>query len=76
MIEYELAEACRMEILILDLKGNRIKNLAGGFHPAGRFRAVWDGKDELGQPMASGVYFCTLRIGEKTVLSRKMILLK
>jgi hypothetical protein len=43
--------------------------------PGGSFRVVWDGTDESGRPVASGIYFCRLIAG-KIVESRKLVLLK
>jgi hypothetical protein len=42
---------------VYDLHGRRVKTLASGRFPAGSRSVVWDGRDERGAPVRSGVYF-------------------
>jgi flagellar hook assembly protein FlgD len=49
--------------------------LQDGVLPSGRHRARWDGFDEDGQPVASGVYFYTMST-EGGTETRKMLLLR
>ncbi|MBD3337045.1 MAG: hypothetical protein GF355_16140, partial [Candidatus Eisenbacteria bacterium] len=44
--------------------GRRIRTLADGPVGAGTHTAVWDGRDEQGQPAAAGVYFARMRAPE------------
>ena len=79
-IPYQLAEACEVEILISDMRGIAIRRLALGHQPAGdytarRRAAYWDGRNEVGEPVASGLYFYTLTAGEYTA-TRKMLIRK
>jgi flagellar hook assembly protein FlgD len=60
--------------------GTLIRTLALGYQPAGVYQskgraAYWDGRNELGERVASGVYFYTLSAGESTA-TRKMLILK
>ena len=64
------------EILIYNIKGQKIKQLVSKQLPAGRHYVVWNGKDENNQPVSSGIYFYNLNIDGKTVASKKMILMK
>ena len=64
-IPYQLAEPAEVTLRIYAIKGELVRTLALGHQPAGiyqtRTRAVyWDGKNALGEPVASGVYFYTL----------------
>jgi len=45
------------EVVLFDLQGRRVRTIASGSYPAGVQDATWDGKDESGRPVASGVYF-------------------
>ena len=79
-IPYELAKATEVWILIYDASGTVVRRLALGHQPAGyhtsRSRAAyWDGKNEVGETVASGVYFYTLETGEFTA-TRKMLIRK
>jgi subtilisin family serine protease len=60
---------------IYDLRGRKICCLYHGQPLPGRYRAAWDGRDENGVSMASGVYVYRLTVGEM-ILSRKMILIQ
>ncbi len=79
-IPYQLAEAADVTIQIYASNGQLVRTLGIGNQSAGlyqqRNRAVyWDGKNELDEPVASGVYFYTLTTGEFTA-TRKMLIRK
>jgi len=74
-IEYVADGVNNATIEVFDLLGRRVRTLVAGPHEPGRFVAFWDGRDESGTPLASGIYLYQLRSGS-TVLTRKMLLLK
>ena len=79
-IPYQLAKSGFVNISIYAVDGRLVRRLWLGHQPAGiyesRSRAVyWDGKNELGEPVASGVYFYTLTAGDFTA-TRKMLIRK
>jgi len=74
-IPYRLPAAATVRLAIYDLSGQLLRRLVEAQAPAGTYRAVWDGRDEAGQPVASGVYLCQLRAGQR-VEARKMVLLE
>ena len=79
-IPYQLAEPTDVTLRIHAVGGHRVRTLALGHQPAGmyqsRSRAVyWDGKNEFGEPVASGVYFYTLTAGDFTA-TRKLLIRK
>jgi len=57
------------------VNGRLVKELVSASQPAGRYDVVWDGHDNRGEPVASGVYFYRLVAGQ-FVQTRKMVLLK
>ena len=68
-------DRAQVDITVYDLLGQRVRTLAnGGFEP-GVYRASWDGRDDHGDPVASGVYLYRLRAGEQA-LSQKAILVR
>jgi hypothetical protein len=74
-IRYALPRAASVDVSIYDAAGRRIASLVNGWQPAGPHQELWDGRDALGQPASSGVYFVRLEsAGEKRV--QKMVLLK
>ncbi len=69
------AAAVRTLLKVYDTRGRRVRTLVDEDLGAGEHRAYWDGKDENGRPVSSGVYFYRLSSGEREQ-TRKMILLK
>ena len=79
-IPYDLAEDAEVEIHIYTLKGECVREVSLGFQGAGTYRtrsraAYWDGRNAMGEPVASGVYFYTLRTGHIKA-TRQMVILK
>ncbi len=79
-IPYQLARPSDVQIAIYDAKGMLVRRLALGHQPAGSYTrrgyaAYWDGHNEFGEPVASGIYFYTLTAGEFTA-TRKMLIRK
>jgi hypothetical protein len=74
-IGFSLPSSQRVLLAIYDAQGRCVRRLFDGFVPTGQREITWDGKDDEGRPVASGVYFYRLRTG-KQVLTRKMLLLK
>ncbi len=74
-IEYAIPSKATVDLAVYDATGRRVKTLARGERIAGRHTAVWDGTDDRGNEVASGVYLSRLET-PAAVLSRKMVLLK
>ncbi len=74
-IRYYLPERCRVKVEIYDAAGRTIATLADRDQPAGHHTLMWNGRDSLGKPAASGIYFCRLQAG-KEMRSRKLVLLR
>ncbi|MDZ7372263.1 MAG: carbohydrate binding domain-containing protein, partial [candidate division KSB1 bacterium] len=78
-LRFQLERPAFVELAIFDLSGRQTAVLLGGEMPAGEFSLSWDGRDERGLQVGSGVYFCRCTVkdgqGERSV-SRKMILVK
>ena len=79
-IPYQLAESAEVTLTIYDINGGAVRRLAVGHQAAGmyqnRSRAMyWDGHNQFGESVASGLYFYTLTAGDFTA-TRKMLILK
>lgn len=75
VIEFGLAQEGETEVSIFNILGQRVKVLTHSYLPSGRHKIVWDGDDQFGNPVASGIYFCRLKSGN-SVSCRKVVLLK
>ena len=79
-IPYQLSEPAEVTLTIHSVNGTLIRTLALGHHRAGIYQtrtraAYWDGKNEVGESVASGVYFYRLTAGEFSA-TRKMLIRK
>ena len=79
-IPYQLATPAEVTVAIYDMNGQLIQRLAVGHQAAGMYRSrsravYWDGRNQLGESVASGLYFYTLTAGEFSA-TRRMLILK
>ena len=79
-IPYQLATPAEVALAIYDMNGQMVRSLAVGHQAAGmyqsRSRAIyWDGRNQFGEFVASGLYFYTLTAGEFSA-TRRMVILK
>ena len=79
-IPYHLAQDVEVTLTIYDVRGSVVRTLTLGHQPAGvyesRGRAIyWDGKNQIGEKVASGLYFYTLTAGDFNA-TRKLLIAK
>ena len=79
-IPYHLSKDAAVTLHIYAMNGTLVRTLTLGHQPAGIYQtrsraAYWDGKNQFGEPVASGVYFYTLTAGDFTA-TRKMLIMK
>ena len=77
---YQLSEAADVSLQIYTSDGQLVRSIDIGHQPAGLYHsrgraAYWNGKNEVGEPVASGVYFYKLSAGQYTA-TRKMLIRK
>jgi len=75
MIDYHLPEKSTIQLSLYNVRGQRVAVLVDEQQTEGTHHVTWDGKDALGRPVGSGIYFCRLQSGE-LAQTRKMILLR
>jgi len=75
VIEFVLPVASEVSLDVFDVRGEHVVRLVGELLAPGPHRVVWNGTDEAGRSVASGVFYCRLTwSGEKKV--QRMVLLK
>jgi mannose/cellobiose epimerase-like protein (N-acyl-D-glucosamine 2-epimerase family) len=74
-IRYQLKVSSKVELSIYNLLGQQIGELVNSSEPAGSYEVEWNGRDEAGKTVASGVYIYRIKAG-KEQQSRRMILLR
>lgn len=73
-IEYAIPEKATVLIQVFDLLGGLVATLVEAEQGPGRYRVVWDGRNDARQAQASGLYFYRMTVGS-FVQSKKMLLL-
>ncbi len=74
-IRFQIPRAGKVTLEVYNLLGQRIRALVNEVLQPGTYNVTWDGKNENGQPLGSGIYFYRLRT-KKFTKSYRMILLK
>jgi hypothetical protein len=79
-IPYRLAKGSDVQLRIYDTQGRLVRHLDLGHQAAGVYQtrsraAYWDGRNEMGESVASGLYFYTLTAGDFSA-TRRMLILK
>ena len=77
-IPYQLAKATDVSVSIYSVNGALVRTLALGHQAAGVYQsksqaAYWDGRNELGEQVASGVYFYTLTAGDFSATGKMLV---
>jgi hypothetical protein len=74
-LTYQLSGEAAIKLHVYNARGQRVITLAEGRQPAGIHSLTWNGQDESGLPVASGIYLYTLEVaGSRRI--RKMVLLR
>lgn len=72
---YSLTKAENVKLTIYNILGQKIRTLVDEYQPAGTKTAHWDGKDENGNSVNSGIYFYRITAGQFSQ-TKKMVLMK
>ncbi|MFO7896099.1 MAG: FlgD immunoglobulin-like domain containing protein [Candidatus Cloacimonadales bacterium] len=76
-LNFSLAEnEQNVQLEIYNVRGQKVKTILQKALPQGKHQAVWNGLDDQGKTVASGVYFAKLAIDKQLVRAHKMLLLK
>lgn len=75
-IQYSLPVPQKVKLVMYDVAGRQVKEFENGTIEPGMHTIQWNGRDDRGRKVASGVYFCRLEVGEDFHKTEKIILLK
>jgi flagellar hook assembly protein FlgD len=73
MIRYTLPKPTVVTIEVFDAAGGLVRRLGEGHRPAGAFSTPWDGRDDAGRELPTGVYFARVVTGEGSAMGRAVI---
>lgn len=69
------AGGVHMTLRIYDVSGKLVRTLVDGYEPSGNRTVVWNGTDDMGRPLASGIYYYQLNAADFSA-EKRMVLLK
>lgn len=75
VIGYSLSVVRFLNLTVYDISGRRVQTLVNAIHLPGNYSVDWNGQDEAGQQVASGLYFYRLS-SRAFQQSRRMLLLR
>lgn len=73
-INFELAANTEIELRIFDSRGSMVRNLASGNYPAGNYNVVWNGRNDMGTSLSSGIYYIQLKAGNEKFIHRSLMI--
>lgn len=76
IIEFSIHNDSQIELSIYNIKGQKIKTLIQDEFTTGSHSITWNGEDESGNSVSSGIYYYKLDVNGKTKISKKCLLLK
>ena len=74
VVRFSLPESGQVDLAVFDLLGRRVRTLAVGWLGQGGHLVRWDGRDDHGRRLASGVFFCSLRYGSQRSVMKLLLL--
>jgi len=74
-IKFSIPETSNITLQIFDLNGQVIRTLLEGYYPSGSYSVEWNGLDDAGRPVSSGMYLYKLKTNQH-VAARKMLLVR
>ena len=75
-MSYTLERHGDVALMVHDVAGRMVAEIARGTRSEGTYQATWDGNDSTGRPCASGVYFVRLVVDGRAESSRKLVVLR
>jgi len=75
LIEFQLPEQCQVRIAIYNMLGQEVRSLVDDVKPAGYHSVIWDGRDNAGAIVSSGIYYYRMITSSYNEV-KKMVLLR
>ena len=73
---FALATEAEVELAVYSLSGQQVTTLVPGWRQAGDYTLTWDGVDDAGRELASGLYMYRIQMGSQQVWARRLVLIR
>jgi hypothetical protein len=73
-VEYNLSQPGNAIVQVFNARGQLVKTLWNGYHPADVYQVTWNGSTDTGTPASSGVYVMRMMSGGKAFIQKTMLL--
>ena len=73
-LKYQLFRPAKVEIVIYNTLGQRVKTTVKGYQKSGDYNSLWGGEDNLGKKLSPGVYFCVLKVDNYTKIEKVILI--
>lgn len=74
-ISFKINEKCFAELIIFNINGEEVVRLASADFEKGEYKIKWDGKNQKGENISNGIYYCKL-VSTNSISSEKLIFIK
>jgi hypothetical protein len=74
-VDYKIAENCNVSVVVYDIMGKQIRTVVAGSKPAGYYKATWNGRDDRGEAVPTGIYFIRMQSADFSKV-RKVMMMK
>lgn len=75
-MEYQLPEAGKVSMIVYNAVGQKIRTLVSEYKQAGSYTVTWDGCNDVGVQVGSGIYFIRMKAGSHFVNMKKIVLIQ
>jgi len=75
-IRYTLQQKGNVQLIIYNLQGQPVRTLVTGYCQSGEYTTRWNGCDDTGAPLSSGIYFYRLTIDGQAAATKRLVMVK
>ena len=76
VIRYQQSTVSDVELVVYNLLGEKVKTLVNRRQSPGFYTVRWNGRDDAGHPLPGGIYLYRLKVNNRYIMTRKMVLLR
>ncbi|UCE07991.1 MAG: T9SS type A sorting domain-containing protein, partial [bacterium] len=74
VIKYKLSRDCKVELVVYNILGQKVRTLINEYQTAGLKHTVWEGQNDSGKSLGSGTYFIRMKTGEYRKVNKILLL--